>query len=102
MPSPHIAASLVACLDTLLATMKQQHTRASIALVLADDAGLADSTSWHLTIDSQGMLSIPALGVELSSPSKPRSAHGPGPKQTRPRASAAADGDCSQLAEPTS
>ena len=55
-------------LQELLSAMKQQPGRASIALVLTDDPDApnhADATRWQLTVDSGGILRIPALGLEL-------------------------------------
>lgn len=70
--APHLAAD-TAGLDELLATMKAQRTRASVALVLADDPDRAESTRWQLRVDSNGTLSIPALGVELIAQQVPAS-----------------------------
>ena len=55
-------------LAELLSAMKAQPSRASIALVLAADPEApqqADATRWQLTVDSDGILRIPALGLEL-------------------------------------
>ena len=62
--APHVAGD-TAALDELLAAMKRQHARASVALVLADDPDRADAARWQLTVDAAGNLSIPALGLEL-------------------------------------
>ncbi len=62
--APHLAADRGG-LDALLETMKRQPGRTSVALVLADDPDAADSCRWQLRIDKRGMLTIPALGVEL-------------------------------------
>ena len=55
-------------LQELLSAMKSQPSRASIALVLTADPDApqqADATRWQLTVDSGGILRIPALGLEL-------------------------------------
>ncbi len=55
-------------LAELLGAMKAQPSRASIALVLTADPDAdqhADATRWQLTVDSGGILRIPALGLEL-------------------------------------
>lgn len=52
-------------LRRLLTAMKQQRSRSTIALVLTDDQDHADAAGWQLTVDEAGMLSVPALGVEL-------------------------------------
>jgi nucleoid-associated protein YgaU len=55
-------------LAELLSAMKAQPSRASIALVLAADPEApqqAHATRWQLTVDSDGILRIPALGLEL-------------------------------------
>ncbi|WP_236832889.1 hypothetical protein [Blastococcus sp. KM273128] len=52
-------------LERLLTAMKQQRARGAAALVLIDDPDHADAASWQLTLDGAGMLSMPALGVEL-------------------------------------
>ena len=55
-------------LAELLSAMKAQPSRASIALVLTADPDAdqhADATRWQLTVDSGGILRIPALGLEL-------------------------------------
>ncbi len=62
--APHLAGD-TAALDELLAAMKRQHARASVALVLADDPDRADAARWQLTVDADGNLSIPALDLEL-------------------------------------
>jgi hypothetical protein len=62
--APHLAAD-TAGLDDLLAAMKRQPTRASVALVLVDDADRGDPTRWQMRLDQDGTLSIPALGLEL-------------------------------------
>lgn len=62
--APHLAGDTEA-LDELLTAMKQQHARASVALVLADDPDRADATRWQLNVDAEGNLSIPALGLDL-------------------------------------
>ncbi|TFV79418.1 LysM peptidoglycan-binding domain-containing protein [Blastococcus sp. CT_GayMR19] len=49
----------------LMTAMKQQRGRGAAALVLIDDPDHADAGRWQLTVDEAGMLSIPALGVEL-------------------------------------
>jgi hypothetical protein len=46
--APHLAMD-TAALDDLLAAMKRQHARTSVALVLADDPDRADATRWQLT-----------------------------------------------------
>ncbi|MDT0276058.1 LysM peptidoglycan-binding domain-containing protein [Blastococcus goldschmidtiae] len=51
--------------ERLLTAMKQQRARGAVALVLIDDADHADAARWQLTVDEAGMLSVPALGVEL-------------------------------------
>ena len=62
--APHLAKD-TAGLDELLAAMRHQYARASVALVLVDDSDRADAARWQLRVDSAGMLSIPALGLEL-------------------------------------
>jgi hypothetical protein len=62
--APHLAGD-TAGLDELLAAMKTQHARASVALVLADYPDRADDARWQITIDHAGTLTIPALGLEL-------------------------------------
>ena len=62
--APHLAGDQAA-LDTLLATMREQKTRTTVALVLADDPDREEGSRWQLTVDASGRLSIPALGVEL-------------------------------------
>lgn len=62
--APHLADD-AAGLDELLAAMKRQHARASVALVLADDPDRADAARWQLTVDAAGNLSVPALGLQL-------------------------------------
>lgn len=55
-------------LAELLSAMKAQPSRASIALVLTADPDArqhAEATRWQLTVDSDGILRIPALGLEL-------------------------------------
>ncbi len=55
-------------LAELLSAMKAQPSRASIALVVTADPDAphqADATRWQLTVDSGGILRIPALGLEL-------------------------------------
>ncbi|SFE42585.1 LysM peptidoglycan-binding domain-containing protein [Blastococcus tunisiensis] len=52
-------------LERLLTVMKQQRARGAVALVLIDDPDHGDAARWQLTVDQAGMLSIPALGVEL-------------------------------------
>jgi nucleoid-associated protein YgaU len=59
------AAKDSAGLERLLTAMKQQRARGAVALVLIGDLDLADAASWQLTVDEAGMLSVPALGVEL-------------------------------------
>ena len=62
--APHLDADPPE-LDELLAAMTDHTTRASVALVLADDAGRGDADRWQLRLDQDGTLSIPALGLEL-------------------------------------
>lgn len=52
-------------LERLLATMRAQHTRMAVALVLSDDPDHADATTWTITVDEDGALHIPALGLHL-------------------------------------
>ncbi|RBY95254.1 peptidoglycan-binding protein LysM [Blastococcus sp. TF02-8] len=52
-------------LERLMTAMKQQRARGATALVLIDDPDHADAARWQLTVDEAGMLTIPALGVEL-------------------------------------
>jgi hypothetical protein len=52
-------------LERLLATMRSQHTRMAVALVLSDDPDHADATTWRLTIGEDGTLHVPALGLDL-------------------------------------
>ena len=68
--APHLAGDH-AELTELLETMRQHKTRMTVALVLADDPDRADATRWQLTVDAQGRLSIPALGVELTAQQVP-------------------------------
>ncbi len=69
--APHVlliapsAAEDTEGLEQLLTAMRAQRSRTAVALVLADDPDHADGTRWQLTIDDQGTLRIPALGVEL-------------------------------------
>ena len=62
--APTLAADR-AGLETLLDAMRADPARTAIALVLADDPDTARSTRWQLTIDAQGVLSVPELGVHL-------------------------------------
>jgi hypothetical protein len=68
--APHLAGDH-AELTELLETMRQHKIRMTVALVLADDPDRADATRWQLTVDAQGRLSIPALGVELTAQQVP-------------------------------
>jgi nucleoid-associated protein YgaU len=74
--APHLAKD-TAALDDLLAAMKRQHARTSVALVLADDPDRADATRWQLTVDREGTLSIPALDLELIAQQIPASEAAP-------------------------
>ncbi|TYP87435.1 LysM peptidoglycan-binding domain-containing protein [Blastococcus xanthinilyticus] len=58
-------ASDSAGLERLITAMKQQRARGAAGLVLIDDPDHAEAGRWQLTVDEAGMLSIPALGVEL-------------------------------------
>lgn len=51
-------------LERLLAAMREQGSRAAVALVLADGSD-HPGARWQLTVDARGVLRIPALGVEL-------------------------------------
>ena len=52
-------------LARLLATMRSQRTRMAVALVLSDDPEHAGATTWTLTVDEDGALHVPALGLDL-------------------------------------
>ena len=52
-------------LARLLAAMRSQRTRMAVALVLSDDPDHADATTWTLTVDEDGALHVPALGLDL-------------------------------------
>ncbi|WP_233517704.1 LysM peptidoglycan-binding domain-containing protein [Geodermatophilus marinus] len=52
-------------LERLMTAMKQQRAGGAVALVLIDDPDHAEAARWQLTVDEAGMLSVPALGVEL-------------------------------------
>jgi nucleoid-associated protein YgaU len=54
-----------ASLERLVTAMKQRQTRGAAALVLIDDRDHADAAGWQLSVDEAGVLSIPALGLEL-------------------------------------
>jgi nucleoid-associated protein YgaU len=62
--APDVAEDSVG-LERLMTAMKQQRARGAVALVLIDDSDHAGAARWLLTVDEAGMLSIPALGVEL-------------------------------------
>jgi hypothetical protein len=52
-------------LARLLAAMRAQRTRMAVALVLSDDPDHTDATTWTLTVDEDGSLHVPALGLDL-------------------------------------
>lgn len=52
-------------LERLMAAIQQQRGRGAVALVLIDDPDLGDAARWQLTVDEAGVLSVPALGLEL-------------------------------------
>ena len=58
-------------LDRLLVAMRQQRSRTAVAVVLADDPEHTDATAWTLTVDAEGMLSVPDLGLELTAQQMP-------------------------------
>jgi nucleoid-associated protein YgaU len=63
--APDVAKDSAGLGRLMIAMEQQQRTRSAVALVLIDDQGHGDAAGWQLTIDAAGMLSIPALGVEL-------------------------------------
>ena len=63
--APHMTRD-TAGMQRLLAAMKAQPTRTTVALVLAENPDYADAAHWRLTIDSAGVLRIPTLGLELT------------------------------------
>jgi nucleoid-associated protein YgaU len=74
--APHLAADATG-LDELLATVKRQHARAAIALVLANDPTRTEQTRWQLTVDHNGILTVPALGLQLIAQQLPATEAGP-------------------------
>ena len=69
--APHVlliapdAARNTQGLDRLLTAASAQPARMAVALVLSNDADHADATAWTLTIDEDGTLHVPALGLTL-------------------------------------
>ena len=75
--APHVlliapdAARDAAALDELLTAIKRQQARAAVALVLVDEPDHADRTAWHMTVDRDGTLRIPALDLTLTAQQMP-------------------------------
>ena len=55
-----------AALSGLLAAIERQQARAAVALVLIDEPDHADRTKWHMTVNRDGTLRIPALDLTLT------------------------------------
>ena len=81
--APHVlliapdAAADEAGLAELLEVLDKAQDRLTVAVVLAaDNAAVPEVTRWHLQVDARGMLSIPALELELVAEQLPASEAG--------------------------
>ncbi len=60
-------------LAELLAVLDGSKDRLTVAVVLAADPAVPEVTRWHLQVDAAGVLSVPALELELVAEQLPRS-----------------------------